>query len=254
MPVKQKYRRPFGSAAGGSPSPHRPGPLRRRHFISRSMAHARGAFAGRARQYKIDRRQRGACAARRARGVDACRRRAHSADPVSSHRPQDTRALPTAGAGERRRALCRRAGRGGLCRQCLCRGRRRRAGRAFNRAPAGNDARDRATGRLCWRAVDRSQDILQKAYGDVDAAFRNAHAVVSLELSIGRHSGVPMETRGAIARYDAARDILELHGAAKVPHWNRDAIAQMLGRAKRIRSALRRPCRRRLRHSRRNLS
>ena len=74
--------------------------------------------------------------------------------------------------------------------------------------------------------------LLQKAYGDVDAAFRNAHAIVSLELSIGRHSGVPMETRGAIARYDAGRDTLELHGAAKVPHWNRDAIAQMLGRPK----------------------
>ena len=57
-------------------------------------------------------------------------------------------------------------------------------------------------------------------------------AVVSLELSIGRHSGVPMETRGAVARYDTERDILELHGAAKVPHWNRDAIAQMLGRPK----------------------
>ena len=32
-----------------------------------------------------------------------------------------------------------------------------------------------------------------------------AHAVVSLELSIGRHSGVPLETRGAIARYDEAQ-------------------------------------------------
>ncbi|HEY6024978.1 MAG TPA: xanthine dehydrogenase family protein molybdopterin-binding subunit [Pseudolabrys sp.] len=73
-------------------------------------------------------------------------------------------------------------------------------------------------------------DIVRKAYGDVDAAFGNAHAIVSLELSIGRHSGVPLETRGAIARYDVERDILELHGAAKVPHWNRDAIAQMLGR------------------------
>jgi CO/xanthine dehydrogenase Mo-binding subunit len=78
---------------------------------------------------------------------------------------------------------------------------------------------------------DRSTNAgeLQKSYGDVDAAFRNAHAVVSLELSIGRHSGVPMETRGAIARYDAGKDILEMHGAAKVPHWNRDTIAQMLG-------------------------
>jgi carbon-monoxide dehydrogenase large subunit/6-hydroxypseudooxynicotine dehydrogenase subunit gamma len=41
---------------------------------------------------------------------------------------------------------------------------------------------------------------------------------------------VPLETRGAIARYDAARDVLEMHGAAKVPHWNRDQIARMLGR------------------------
>ena len=72
--------------------------------------------------------------------------------------------------------------------------------------------------------------VLQKTYGDVDAAFRAAHAVVALELSIGRHSGVPLETRGAIARYDEERDILELHGAAKVPHWNRDTLAQMLGR------------------------
>jgi len=72
--------------------------------------------------------------------------------------------------------------------------------------------------------------VLQKSYGDVDAAFRAAHAVVSLELSIGRHSGVPLETRGAIVNYDEARDILEMHGAAKVPHWNRDTLAQMLGR------------------------
>ncbi|HEY6833933.1 MAG TPA: xanthine dehydrogenase family protein molybdopterin-binding subunit, partial [Pseudolabrys sp.] len=72
--------------------------------------------------------------------------------------------------------------------------------------------------------------IVRKGYGDIDAAFRDAHAIVSLELSVGRHSGVPMETRGAIARYDAARDVLEMHGAAKVPHWNRDKIAELLGR------------------------
>jgi CO/xanthine dehydrogenase Mo-binding subunit len=72
--------------------------------------------------------------------------------------------------------------------------------------------------------------IVRKGYGDVEAAFRAAAHVVSLELAVGRHSGVPLETRGAIARYDAARDILEMHGAAKVPHWNRDQLAQMLGR------------------------
>ena len=73
-------------------------------------------------------------------------------------------------------------------------------------------------------------DIVRQGYGDVEAAFRRAHAVVALDLKIGRHSGVPLETRGAIARYDAARDMLELHGAAKVPHRNRDALAHMLGR------------------------
>ncbi len=73
--------------------------------------------------------------------------------------------------------------------------------------------------------------IVRKAYGDVDAAFRAAHAVVELDLSIGRHSGVPLETRGAIARHDASRDILELHGTAKKQHWNRDEIARLLGRA-----------------------
>ena len=72
--------------------------------------------------------------------------------------------------------------------------------------------------------------IIRKGYGDVDAAFRSAHATVSLSLDIGRHSGVPMETRGALGRYDAANDMLEMYGAAKVPHWNRDQIAKMFGR------------------------
>ncbi|MFY9761060.1 MAG: xanthine dehydrogenase family protein molybdopterin-binding subunit [Xanthobacteraceae bacterium] len=71
--------------------------------------------------------------------------------------------------------------------------------------------------------------IVRKGYGDVAAAFAAAHEIVALELRIGRHSGVPLETRGAIARYDAARNVLELFGAAKVPHWNRDSLARMLG-------------------------
>jgi carbon-monoxide dehydrogenase large subunit/6-hydroxypseudooxynicotine dehydrogenase subunit gamma len=73
--------------------------------------------------------------------------------------------------------------------------------------------------------------VLQHSYGDVEAAFARAHAVVEIDLKIGRHSGVPLETRGAIGIYDAARDILELHGAAKVPHRNRDTLVRMLGRS-----------------------
>jgi carbon-monoxide dehydrogenase large subunit len=72
--------------------------------------------------------------------------------------------------------------------------------------------------------------IIEKAYGDLDQAFRSAHAIIDLDLRVGRHSGVPLETRGANARYDAARDVLELHGAAKVPHRNREQIAKILRR------------------------
>ena len=79
--------------------------------------------------------------------------------------------------------------------------------------------------------VTTEPTVLHKGYGDVDAAFRDAAHMVELELSFGRQSGVALETRGAIARYDRARDILELHGAAKVPHRNRDLLARWLGRS-----------------------
>jgi len=72
--------------------------------------------------------------------------------------------------------------------------------------------------------------ICRQGYGDTVAAFNGAATIVELDLSVGRHSGVPLETRGAIGYYDASRDVLELHGAAKVPHRNRESLARMLGR------------------------
>jgi carbon-monoxide dehydrogenase large subunit/6-hydroxypseudooxynicotine dehydrogenase subunit gamma len=71
--------------------------------------------------------------------------------------------------------------------------------------------------------------LIRQGYGDVDAVFRTAPHVVEVALAIGRHSGVPLETRGAIGRYDAARGILELHGAAKVPHRIQELLSRMLG-------------------------
>ena len=68
-----------------------------------------------------------------------------------------------------------------------------------------------------------------KAYGDLDAAFAGAAHVIELEVKVGRHTGVPLETRGALAVYDAARDVITMYGASKVPHYNRDTIARMLG-------------------------
>jgi aerobic carbon-monoxide dehydrogenase large subunit len=72
--------------------------------------------------------------------------------------------------------------------------------------------------------------ILTQGYGDVEAVFASAPHIVELKLTSGRHSGVPLETRGALGRYDASRDVLELHGAAKVPHRNKELLARMLDR------------------------
>lgn len=68
---------------------------------------------------------------------------------------------------------------------------------------------------------------IEKGYGDVDAAFDGADHVLELELKVGRHTGVPMETRGSIAVWDGMT--LRVYGAAKVPHYNRQALSKMLG-------------------------
>ncbi len=73
--------------------------------------------------------------------------------------------------------------------------------------------------------------LLTHSFGDSASGFAGAHLVVSLDLRTGRHSGVPMETRGAIGVYEAARDRLVLHGAAKVPHRNKETLIRMLGLA-----------------------
>jgi aerobic carbon-monoxide dehydrogenase large subunit len=79
-------------------------------------------------------------------------------------------------------------------------------------------------------ARDTEATVLHQGYGDVEEVFKAAPHIVELKLTSGRHSGVPLETRGAIGRYDASRDVLELHGAAKVPHRNKELIARMLNR------------------------
>ena len=113
--------------------------------------------------------------------------------------------------------------------------------------------RTRRTGEFA-DGLSTEAGVIRKEYGDVDAAFSAAHAVVSPDAEhrppLRRADGDARRDR----RYDAATDMLEMYGAAKVPHWNRDQIASMLGRAAGQRQSVRRPCRRRLRRSRRTLS
>jgi carbon-monoxide dehydrogenase large subunit len=70
--------------------------------------------------------------------------------------------------------------------------------------------------------------FIEKAYGNVEDAFQKCAFVVNLEVAVGRHSAVPLETRGALAELDQASGVLTMRGAAKVPHYNRDQVARML--------------------------
>ncbi len=70
---------------------------------------------------------------------------------------------------------------------------------------------------------------LTRGYGDVDAAFATARHVVRIELAIGRHSGVPLEPRCLLAVPDPGRGSLDIFGMTKVPVFNRDLLARMLG-------------------------
>ena len=70
---------------------------------------------------------------------------------------------------------------------------------------------------------------LTRGYGDTGAAFAAAAHVVAIELAIGRHSGVPLEPRCLLAVPDPDRGALDIFGMTKVPVWNRDLLADMLG-------------------------
>ena len=70
---------------------------------------------------------------------------------------------------------------------------------------------------------------LTLGYGDVDAAFRDASHVVRVELAIGRHTGVPLEPRCLLAVPDPDRGELDIFGMTKVPVFNRDLLASLLG-------------------------
>ena len=70
---------------------------------------------------------------------------------------------------------------------------------------------------------------LQAVRGDTEAAFNSADYVRRETFRVHRHSAIPMETRGLLAEWDAARGHLTLSGAAKVPFSVRAALAKMLG-------------------------
>jgi aerobic carbon-monoxide dehydrogenase large subunit len=71
--------------------------------------------------------------------------------------------------------------------------------------------------------------IFTGSKGDADAAFRDADYVRRDRFAVQRHTALPMEPRGVLAEWDAAGGRITVLGAAKVPFFNRDTLAAMLG-------------------------
>src|SRR5262245_22937201 len=72
-------------------------------------------------------------------------------------------------------------------------------------------------------------DRLETRRGDAPAALAGARYRVREQFAVQRHTGVPLETRGLTAAYDAGTGVLRLWGVAKVPHFNRRVLADLLG-------------------------
>lgn len=75
---------------------------------------------------------------------------------------------------------------------------------------------------------DNVMQTLQAEIGDVAKAFQEADCVVSARLTTGRHMALPMETRGCVASFEPATDMLTVWSSTQVPHVLRSHIALVL--------------------------
>jgi carbon-monoxide dehydrogenase large subunit len=65
--------------------------------------------------------------------------------------------------------------------------------------------------------------------GDIEAAFAQAHRVVSATISVHRHQPVPMEGRGSIASWDPESGELTYYTSTQSPHMIRMLMAPQIG-------------------------
>ena len=83
-------------------------------------------------------------------------------------------------------------------------------------------------GHLIHEAVSSNVVYQRRATkGDPETVLREAAYRLDLTFRIQRHSGVPLETRGLLARV-AEDGRLEVYGPTKVMHFNRQVLAKLL--------------------------
>jgi len=95
--------------------------------------------------------------------------------------------------------------------------------------PAVTDACADPPAALFPEAPDNVACRFSDGFGDLAAAMKKAEEIVTFSFHTGRHSAVPLETRGLLASFDSGRRRLDVFGFTKVPHFNRAVLARMLG-------------------------
>ena len=75
---------------------------------------------------------------------------------------------------------------------------------------------------------DNVMQTLHAEIGEVARAFQDAECVVSERFTTGRHTALPMETRGCVAAFEPATDTLTVWSSTQVPHVLRSHLALVL--------------------------
>ena len=75
---------------------------------------------------------------------------------------------------------------------------------------------------------DNVMQTLRAEIGEVATAFQDAECVVSEHFTTGRHTALPMETRGCVAAFEPATDTLTVWSSTQVPHVLRSHLALVL--------------------------
>ena len=83
--------------------------------------------------------------------------------------------------------------------------------------------------RLHAAAADNVAATFTVRAGDVETAFATAEVVTRGRYDVQRYTGVPMETRGVVAAYDAGTGDLTVWSSTQWPHTLRDALRDLLG-------------------------
>jgi carbon-monoxide dehydrogenase large subunit len=96
-------------------------------------------------------------------------------------------------------------------------------------SPVANRHASGAGKSLLFEETKSNRALLFRAQrGDASDAFRNAPYTRREHFRVQRHMALPMEPRGLLAQWDAARGKLTISGAAKVLFFNRRTLARQM--------------------------